>query len=136
MQVKWTDLWRKECQGSLHHIESDCTQCCVKVRNAVRNSAQQCETVRNIAKHSATHCATHHATLQFTMSFVFWGETKAAHSKKYQDFSCPQARNVVNYNVAWCVAQRVALELTQRRQGHSCESAIGPRLLNTCSSQE
>jgi len=71
-------------------------------------------TVRNIAKYNATHSATHHATLQFC-SYFFFRRLRLSH-EKYQDFSCPQARNVVNYT-ARCTGTTV-------RKG-SCKSATG-----------
>ena len=50
-----------------------------------------------------------------------FGETKAVHSEKYQDFSCLQARNVVNYkHWNYATQTRAPLRVCNR-----------PRLLNT-----
>ena len=62
-------------------------------------------------KWQTTHNRIQHTTQRCNFQWVLcFGESKAAHSEKYQDFSCLQARNVVNYK-HWNYATQTRAQL-------------------------
>ena len=99
-QMKWTDLWHNGPRAFAwilyrQNVQKVCVKSCETYQEILENAE------KHIMKHTTKRCNLH--------IFLVFDEPQSSLITKTPRFFFPRARNVVFYDVSWCVSLRVSL---------------------------